>query len=135
MKKKKEAVALSISEVKDIIEAYSKLEDKAQEILDAGECGCDDITGIYLSDDGKSVEIAYWTSCRGESYVEYKNVPIEWFGKGDFEDLVALWKEKREADKKAAEKAAKKEARWIKAQMKRKEFAELKRLKAKYPDA
>lgn len=133
--KKKEMIAVSADDVRTAIEAYRKVEDKAQEILDAGSRGCDDVAGLHLSKDGKHVEIAYWTTCRGESYIEEDSVPVEWFGYREWEVLEKLWEEKREADRIEAEKAAKREEKWMKAQQKKAELAELKRLKAKYPEA
>lgn len=135
MKAKKENIAMNVAEVKAALEAWGKLEAKAQEILDAGSCCCDSVVGVSLDSSGKLAEISYWTTCRGESYVEEEIVPVSWFGYSDFKDLVKLWEEKRESDRLEAEKAAKREEKRLKAQQKRQELAELKRLKAKYPDA
>ena len=135
MKAKKEKIAMNVAEVKAALEAWGKLEAKAQEILDAGSCRCDSVTGVSLDSSGKLAEIAYWTTCRGESYIEEDIVPVSWFGCSDFKDLEKMWEEKRESDRLEAEKAAKREERWIKAQQKKAELTELKRLKAKYPEA
>lgn len=135
MKAKKEKIAMNVAEVKAALEAWGKLESKAQEILDAGSCRCDSVTGVSLDSSGKLAEISYWTTCRGESYVEEEVVPVSWFGYSDFKDLVKLWEEKRESDRLEAEKAAKREEKRLKAHQKRQELAELKRLKAKYTDA
>ena len=135
MKAKKENIAMNVAEVKAALEAWGKLEAKAQEILDAGSCKCDSVTGVSLDSSGKLVDISYWTTCRGESYVEEAVVPVSWFGYSDFKDLEKLWEAKYEADRLEAEKAAKREEKWMKAQQKKAELAELKRLKAKYPEA
>ena len=112
--KKKETIAVCTADVRTAIEAYRMIEDKAQQILDAGSCGCDDVAGLHLSKDEKHVEIAYWTTCRGESYIEKESVPIEWFGYRELEVLEKLWEEKREADRIEAEKMKALAKKWQK---------------------
>lgn len=138
--KQKQEIALCAAEVKETLEAYHKLEEKAEEILHAGSCGADDISGISLGNDGKSVELSYWTSCRGEHYIDAIEVPIEWFGIRSRDDIAKQWELRREAARRAAERAARraeKRRQMLKKteaeRKQKKEIAELKRLKAKYP--
>ena len=133
---------MTADEVKNALKVYENLEKKAEEILDAeGNIVNDGLSGLEMDSRDKMVDIAYWTRCRGESFVDAKRVPIEWFS-ASYEELKNLWQKKREADRRAmvmAERLAEKRRENLKktaAERKRKkELAELKRLKEKYPDA
>lgn len=122
---------MNTSEVRKILNGYAELEKKAERVLIAGEMGFDDVMSVSL--EGDEIGINYDVRCRGETFREYEHVPIEFFADGT--DLKAKWavlKSKREKRQKRLEAAARRaDAR---AEKKR-ELAELKRLKAKYPDA
>ena len=132
---------LSILEVKEAIDAWEKLTAKAEEILSANHTYSDGITSIWLDHYGKTVGIAYWTTCRGESYIDDAIVPVKWFGVKSKEDLEELWRKKHNAalraERRAAKRAEKRRAELKKTaaeRKKKKELATLKRLKAKYPE-
>ena len=122
---------MTVDEIKQVLKGYEDLEKKAERVLTAGDIGFDYVTSVSLESD--EIGISYDVRCRGETFHEYEHVPIELFAEGT--DLKAEWaalKAKREKNWKRMEAAARRaEAR----AEKRRDLAELKRLKAKYPDA
>lgn len=122
---------MDLDEIKKTLNGYEELEKTAEKVLIAGDIGFDDVTAVSL--EGDEIGINYDVRCRGETFHEYEHVPIEFFADGT--DLKAEWaalKAKREKRQKRLEAAARRaDAR----AEKRRELAELKRLKVKYPDA
>jgi len=131
---------MTVDEVKNTLLAYDKIEQKAKDILDAGNISFDSINYVYLcGGNNKNVDICYYAFAR-ETYIDNKKVPVEWFTV-DTSDLERLWKEKREAERIAEEKRIEEERKKFAAEQRRKseakrkkEIAELKRLRKKYPD-
>lgn len=122
---------MDIDEIKTILNGYEDLKKKAEAVLIAGEKRFEDVTSVSLEDD--EIGIFYDVGCRGETFHEYEHVPIEFFVDGT--ELKVEWaalKDSREKKWKRIDAAARRaEAR----NLKRKELAELRRLKKKYPDA
>lgn len=120
---------MKVEEIKEVLKGYQALVERAVRILSAGECRFDGVDYLALNEREATVSIWYWLICRGGSFKEQETVPIEWFSDGV--DLKAEWKKKREAEREAAEHEARAEEK-RKAAVRRRELAELKRLKAKY---
>ena len=120
---------MNTSEVKKILNGYAELETRAKAVLTAGDKRVEYISSVCLDDD--EIGINYDVGRGGYTFHEYEHVPIEFFADGT--DLKAEWamlKAEREKNWKRMEAAARRaDAR---AEKKR-ELAELKRLKAKYP--
>lgn len=117
-------------DVKAVLDAYVELEKRAEKVLIAGDIRFGEICSVVLDDD--EVSINYCVNCRGENFYEYENVPVEMLADGI--DLKAEWQKIKEARKKKQKRAQAAARRAEARALKQKELAELKRLKAKYPD-
>lgn len=127
-------------DVRKTIKDYAALMERAAEILKAGHVRFDGINSVELDDGLKTAVIGYWTGHCGECDNMFEWVPVEMLEDGT--DLDAAWKKEYERREEAAKKRnAVFEAQRLEAERimleetRRKELAELARLKAKYPDA
>jgi hypothetical protein len=124
---------MNVADAKATLKAYNELKVKAEEILSEGDVHWHGVNYVKLDTDGKTVEIAYWATARGEMYDEEEHVPIKMFADGT--DLAAEWQKLHEQRLKEEARAEREAKRAMAREKKRQELAELKRLKAKYPNA
>ena len=123
---------MKTDDVKKTLEDYAKLVGLAEEILKTGGVKFGGIESIELVNES-CVGIDYWYTCCGYSDRDSEYVPIEMFADGA--DLTAGWDEIRR-ERREAEECVRAETAKIEAENeRRKEIAELKRLREKYPDA
>ena len=128
---------MDIDEVKKTLSDYAELEKRANAALDAGGIHFGGVDSVGL--DGDCVNVYYWAVDHGETYHDEERLPAKMLADGA--DVYAEWdkvREERGLRQKKAEAAAKRAAkRAEKAEARKKVkacLAELKRLKAEYPD-